>query len=87
MSCKSGNHDSRFGSPDWGWPPGLGTRDPEFRGLAHRAVWLAWPPAGLAAVSGFLYVVPRLQDLSPLVGTVGLFLVLAIVMYVTRNID
>jgi inner membrane protein len=43
--------------------------------------------AGLAAVYAFLYVILRLQDLSLLVGTAGLFLVLAAVMYLTRNID
>jgi inner membrane protein len=32
-------------------------------------------------------VVLRLQDFSLLVGTAGLTLALAIVMYVTRNID
>ena len=42
---------------------------------------------GLAAVYGFLFVILRLQDFSLLIGTAGLFLVLAIVMYVTRNID
>jgi inner membrane protein len=42
---------------------------------------------GLILVYGFLYVILMLQDYSLLVGTAGLFLVLAIVMYVTRNID
>jgi inner membrane protein len=42
---------------------------------------------GLATVFGFLYVILRLQDLSLLVGTAGLFAVLAILMYLTRNID
>jgi len=42
---------------------------------------------GLTAVYGFLYVVLRLQDYSLLVGTAGLFLVLVLVMYVTRGID
>jgi inner membrane protein len=42
---------------------------------------------GLALVYAFLFVILRLQDLSLLVGTAGLFLVLAIVMFVTRNID
>jgi inner membrane protein len=42
---------------------------------------------GLAFVYAFLFVILRLQDYSLLVGTAGLFLVLAIVMYVTRNID
>lgn len=43
--------------------------------------------AGLTAVYGFLYVVLRLQDYSLLVGTAGLFVVLVLVMYVTRGID
>jgi inner membrane protein len=43
--------------------------------------------AGLGATYGFLYVILRLQDLSLLAGTVGLFLALAAVMYATRNID
>jgi inner membrane protein len=42
---------------------------------------------GLIAIYAFLYVILRLQDYSLLVGTIGLFLVLAIVMYVTHNID
>lgn len=42
---------------------------------------------GLALVYAFLFVILRLQDYSLLVGTAGLFLVLALVMYVTRNID
>ena len=41
----------------------------------------------LAAVYGFLYVILRLQDYSLVVGTTGLFLVLAIVMYATRAVD
>jgi inner membrane protein len=41
----------------------------------------------LAAVYGFLYVILQLQDYSLVVGTSGLFLVLAIVMYATRSID
>ena len=43
--------------------------------------------AGLGTVYGFLFVVLRLQDFSLLVGTAGLTLALALVMYVTRNID
>jgi inner membrane protein len=41
----------------------------------------------LGAIYGFLYVILRLQDYSLVVGTAGLFLALAIVMYATRNID
>ena len=43
--------------------------------------------AGLAVIYGFLYVVLRLQDYSLLVGTAGLFVVLALLMYLTRGID
>jgi inner membrane protein len=41
----------------------------------------------LVAVYGFLFVILRLQDYSLVAGTAGLFLVLAVVMFVTRNID
>jgi inner membrane protein len=41
----------------------------------------------LAAIYAFLYVALQLQDYSLLFGTAGLFTVLAIVIYVTRNID
>ncbi|HYK88316.1 MAG TPA: cell envelope integrity protein CreD [Acidobacteriota bacterium] len=43
--------------------------------------------AGLSAVYAFMFVILRLQDYSLLIGTAGLFLVLGIVMYVTRNLD
>jgi inner membrane protein len=42
---------------------------------------------GLALIYAFLFVILRLQDYALLVGAAGLFLVLAIVMFVTRNID
>jgi len=42
---------------------------------------------GLASIYGFLYVTLQLQDYSLLAGTAGLFLMLAVIMYVTRNID
>jgi inner membrane protein len=42
---------------------------------------------GLSAIYGFLYVILRQQDYSLLFGTGGLFIVLVIVMYVTRHID
>jgi inner membrane protein len=56
------------------------------RALASRRRALG-AAAGLVTVYGFLFVVLRLQDFSLLVGTAGLTLALAIVMYVTRNID
>jgi len=43
--------------------------------------------AGIALTYGFLYVILRLQDYSLLLGTAGLFLVLVLVMGVTRRID
>jgi len=56
------------------------------KALASRRRALA-AAAGLGTVYGFLFVVLRLQDFSLLVGTAGLTLALAIVMYLTRNID
>jgi inner membrane protein len=41
----------------------------------------------LAAIYGFLYVALQLQDYSLLFGSAGLFAALAIVIFVTRNID
>jgi inner membrane protein len=41
----------------------------------------------LMAIYGFLYIALQLQDYSLLFGTAGLFVVLAVVFYVTRNID
>lgn len=41
----------------------------------------------LAAIYGFLYVSLQLQDYSLLFGTAGLFVVLGIVIFTTRNID
>jgi inner membrane protein len=43
--------------------------------------------AGLAGVYTFLYITLRQQDYALLMGAVALFVVLAIVMYVTRKID
>lgn len=41
----------------------------------------------LAAIYTFLYTALQLQDYSLLFGTAGLFLVLAVIFYLTRNID
>ena len=41
----------------------------------------------LSALYGYLYILLQLEDLSLLFGTIGLFIVLATMMYVTRNID
>jgi inner membrane protein len=41
----------------------------------------------LSLLYGFLYVNLQLQDYALLLGSVGLFIILAIVMYITRNIN
>ena len=38
-------------------------------------------------IYGFLYITLQLQDYSLVMGTGGLFVVLAAVFYLTRNID
>jgi inner membrane protein len=43
--------------------------------------------AGLAGLYGFLFVLLRIQEQALLVGSVGLFAALALVMWVTRRID
>lgn len=41
----------------------------------------------ISVLYGFLYVVLQLQDYSLLMGSIGLFIILSIVMFVTRKID
>ena len=43
--------------------------------------------SGLAGVYLFLYITLRQQDYALLMGAIALFVVLAIVMYVTRKVD
>ena len=43
--------------------------------------------AGLAGVYSFLYITLRQQDYALLMGAIALFIVLAVVMYVTRKVD
>jgi inner membrane protein len=43
--------------------------------------------AGLAGLYAFLFVLLQIQDYALLVGAVGIFLVLALVMFVTRKVD
>ena len=42
---------------------------------------------GLLGVYTFLYITLRQQDYALLMGTIALFLVLALVMFVTRKVD
>src|SRR5262249_43688653 len=41
----------------------------------------------LAVLYGYLYVLLQAEDLALLLGAIGLFLILGVVMYVTRRID
>ena len=41
----------------------------------------------LVILYGYLYVVLQLQDYALLMGSIGLFIVLAILMFLTRKID
>ena len=41
----------------------------------------------LILLYGYLYVILQLQDYALLLGSLGLFIILAIVMYLTRQID
>jgi inner membrane protein len=41
----------------------------------------------LIILYGFLFVILQLQDYALLLGSIGLFIILAIVMYLTRKID
>jgi inner membrane protein len=43
--------------------------------------------AGLAGIYLFLYIILRQQDYALLMGAIVLFVVLTIVMYVTRKVD
>ncbi len=41
----------------------------------------------LIVIYGFIYIVIQLQDYSLLIGSIGLFVILGIIMYLSRNID
>lgn len=53
-----------------------------------RAATRAWLVAGgLGAIYGYMYIILRQQDYALLYGTAALFVVLAVAMYATRNIN
>jgi inner membrane protein len=61
-------------------------------GAYARAVLRSLRPAfsvsaGLTALYGYLYLLLRLEDYALLAGSLGLFVVLALVMFVTRRMD
>jgi len=60
--------------------------------LYTKAVFRAWRPALTEAlilvfIFGFIFVILQLEDYALLTGSVGLFAILAAVMYISRNID
>lgn len=57
---------------------------PPFLGSGARTLIIG---AGLGGVYTFLYITLRQQDYALLMGSIALFIVLAVVMYVTRRID
>ncbi|MFH0891613.1 MAG: cell envelope integrity protein CreD [Candidatus Falkowbacteria bacterium] len=60
--------------------------------LYSKAVFRAWRPATLEAlilvfIYGFIFVILQLEDYALLAGSIGLFVILGLVMYVSRQID
>jgi inner membrane protein len=43
--------------------------------------------ASLAALYGFLYLLLRLEDYALIAGSIGMFVILAFVMFITRRMD
>ena len=48
---------------------------------------MAFIGGALAALYSFIFVIIQIENYALLVGSIGLFLILAIVMYVSRKID
>lgn len=57
------------------------------RAVLKRTVMAAMVGGTLTVLYGFLYILLQLNDYALLMGSVGLFFVLALVMYLTRRID
>jgi inner membrane protein len=53
----------------------------------RRAGWAIGIATGVAALYGYLFVLLRNEDFALLIGSIGLFAVLAGVMFATRNVD
>jgi inner membrane protein len=61
-------------------------------GLFSKSIMKSWKfpvfiTLSLAALYGFIYVIIQLEELALLVGSIGLFAILASVMYVSRKIE
>ena len=41
----------------------------------------------LTVMYAFMYILLQLQDYALLMGSIGLFIILTIVMYISRNVD
>ena len=41
----------------------------------------------LIVLYGFIYIIIQMQDYSLLIGSIGLFIILVLVMYISSNID
>ena len=55
--------------------------------ILHNAAVTALVAGVLATLYGYLYILLQLEDYALLMGSIGLFVVLALVMYMTRKID
>ena len=55
--------------------------------ILHRRSLALTVAAGVAGLYGYLYVLLMNEDSALLIGSIGLFAILASVMYVTRNVD
>jgi inner membrane protein len=55
--------------------------------LLHSRLRVAGLTAVLSFLYGYLYVLLQLEDWALLMGSIGLFLILALVMYTTRKVD
>ncbi len=62
----------------------IGAYTRKLLGARGRALTVS---GSLAALYGYLYVLLQIEDYALLLGTAGLFAILATVMYVTRNLD
>lgn len=61
-------------------------------GLLTRAIMRSWPrclvfSGVLAAVYGYLYLLLDLEEISLLVGSIGLFVLLSVVMFIPRKLN
>ena len=55
--------------------------------LMKSAKFTTWLTAALVAIYGFLFVTMQLADYALLIGSIGLFIILAATMYYTRNVN